>query len=124
MHSAGRHFPNAKVRWSFISLVVIAGNVTVIAGCGGGGSSKQAAPPTITSVTVSCIPSAIRIDQTNTCTPAVAGTGNFSKSVTWSVTPTSMGKVSSSGVYTPAAVGNAAITATSAQDSSKSGNAP
>jgi Putative Ig domain len=53
----------------------------------------------------------------------VSGTGNYSRSVTWSVSPTSIGAVSGSGVFTSASVGTATITATSAQDSTKSANA-
>ena len=78
--------------------------------------------PTIASVGVSCTPSSILITQTSTCTPTVTGTGNFSSSVTWSVSPASIGSVSGAGVYTPAVAGTATITATSTQDTMKHGD--
>ena len=90
-------------------------------GSGGGGTTPQT--PTITSVAVGCSPSSINTNQTSTCTPTVNGTGNYSSSVTWSVSPTSIGTVSSAGVFTASSTGTATITATSTQDSTKSGNA-
>jgi hypothetical protein len=77
--------------------------------------------PSITSVAVSCTPQAILTGQTSNCTASVSGTGSFSTSVNWSVSPTGIGVISSAGVLTPAAVGTALITATSTQDSTKSG---
>jgi uncharacterized repeat protein (TIGR03803 family) len=81
------------------------------------------APPTITSVSVTCSPASILTTQTSTCTPTVAGTEGYSTSVMWSVSPTSMGSVSNAGVFTPSAAGTATITATSAQDTTKFGTA-
>jgi len=78
---------------------------------------------TITAVSVACYPASILTTQTSTCTPTVTGTGSFSTSVTWSVSPTSIGMVSSTGLFTPAGAGTATITATSTQDPTKSGNA-
>jgi hypothetical protein len=80
-------------------------------------------PVTITSVSVACSPASILTNQTSTCTPTVTGTGSFSSSVTWSVSPTSLGTVNNSGVFTPSSAGTATITATSTQDSTKSGSA-
>jgi uncharacterized repeat protein (TIGR03803 family) len=81
------------------------------------------APPAITSVSVTCSPASILTTQTSACTPTVAGTEGHSTSVTWSVSPTSVGSVSNAGVFTPSAAGTATITATSTQDSTKSGGA-
>jgi uncharacterized repeat protein (TIGR03803 family) len=53
----------------------------------------------------------------------VTGTGNFSKAVTWSVSPSSIGAVSSAGIFTPAATGTATVKATSTQDTSQFGTA-
>jgi hypothetical protein len=94
----------------------------------GGGSSAAVnftvtATSTITGVSVVCSPTSIQTNQTSTCTPTVTGTGSFSNSVSWAVSPTSMGTVSSSGVFTPSGAGTATITATSTQDSTKSGSA-
>ncbi len=95
--------------------------------CGGGGNSGGGgtAPltPTITAVAVGCSPASIYTNQTSTCTSTVSGTGNYSSSVTWSVSPTSIGTVDSTGVLTPAGTGTATITATSTQDNTKSGTA-
>ena len=80
-------------------------------------------PPTITSVSVACSPTSILTTQSSACIPTVNGTGNFSNSVSWSISPSTIGSVSSSGVFTPASVGTAAITATSIQDSAEFGTA-
>jgi hypothetical protein len=82
-----------------------------------------AIPPTITSVSVVCAPASILTTQTSTCTPTVVGTGSYSSIVTWSISPTTAGSISSSGVFAPSGVGMATITATSTQDSTKSGSA-
>ena len=106
---------------SFLLLFV----ALTIASCGGGSSSTSTPPsnPTVTSVTVSCSSLSIQTNQTSTCTATVTGTGSPSQAVTWSVSPSSIGSVSSSGVFTPTGAGTATITATSTQDSTKSGTA-
>jgi lysophospholipase L1-like esterase len=53
----------------------------------------------------------------------VTGTGNYSASVAWSVSPANIGAVSSTGVFTPLATGIATVRATSTQDSTKFGSA-
>jgi len=90
------------------------------------GSAKvtvTAVPVTVTSVAVVCTPTSILTTQTSTCTPTVTGTGNFSNTVTWSVSPSSIGAVSSAGIFTPATTGTATVMATSAQDTTQSGTA-
>src|ERR1039458_9912551 len=86
--------------------------------CGGGGGSS-----TITSVTVTC-PSPIQYGGTSQCSATVTGTGSFSSSVTWAA---SAGTISSSGLFTAPSGGatslQVTITATSTQDTSKSGTA-
>jgi uncharacterized protein YjdB len=82
-----------------------------------------AAAPTITSVTVTLNPSTITTAQTTQATATVAGTGSYSSGVTWSVSGTAGGTVSSAGVFTPAGTGTATITATSTEDTTKSGSA-
>jgi len=79
-------------------------------------------PAAISSVSVTCSPSSVQTNQASTCTPTVIGTGNFSSTVTWSVNPSNIGTVSSSGVFTPTAAGTATIIATSTQDSTKFGS--
>ena len=88
----------------------------------GGATVTVTAPSSITAVSVVCSPTSILTTQTSTCTPTVTGTGSFSTSVTWSVSPTSMGAVGGAGIFTPAEAGTATITATSTQDSTKSGS--
>jgi hypothetical protein len=86
-------------------------------GCGGGTPA-----PTITSVAVSCASSSVLTGQTTSCSAALTGTGSYSSTVSWAVSPASMGTVNGSGVFTPSSVGTATITATSTQDSTKSGS--
>jgi len=111
-------------RYTLFCLFMILAVPLFITACGGGngGGGTSTATPTITSVTVGCSPASISTNQTSACTPTVNGTGSFSSSVTWSVSPTSMGTVSSAGVFTPTGAGTATVTATSTQDSTKSGN--
>jgi len=104
----------------------IAAIVILSVGCGGGGgsSTQQQQTPTVTSVTVTCSPASIQTGQTSQCTAAVTGTGSYSSAVTWAATPANMGTVNSAGLYTASATaGTATVTATSAQDASKSGSA-
>lgn len=80
-------------------------------------------PLTITSVTVTCSPSTVQPPQTSQCSAIVMGTGSFSSAVSWTTTG---GQISSSGVLTPPIVSsptNVTVTATSTQDSTKSGTA-
>ncbi len=105
-----------------IGLLLVVFSVLWMAACGssgnGGGSSS------ITSVTVSCSPSTIIFGQTSQCSATVMGTGNFSSGVTWSA---SAGTISASGLFMPPSGGSVqllvTITATSTQDTSKSGTA-
>jgi hypothetical protein len=92
--------------------------------CGGGsiGSQTPPASSTISSVSVACSPATVTVSGTSQCSATVLGTGSFRSTVTWSA---SSGTVSSSGLLTaPPAVGNLMVTATSTQDTTKSGNAP
>jgi len=117
-----KSIPAVMLNLSTILAVLICFFLTACGGgSGGGGTAPQT--PTITSVAVGCSPGSINTNQTSTCTPTVSGTGSFSSAVTWSVSPASIGTVSSAGVLTPTAAGTATITATSTQDSTKSGDA-
>jgi len=81
----------------------------------------QAASSTIVSVTVACSPSTVSPNGTSQCTAAVQGTGNYSSAVAWSA---SAGTVNGNGLFTaPAAATSATVTATSTQDTAKSGTA-
>lgn len=110
------------MRWagSVLGAVVCA---LAVAGCGACGNCTGGGTPTITSVTVTANPTTITTGQTAQATAIVQGTGNYSSVVTWSVSPSSMGTITSAGVFTPATTGTATITATSDEDSTKSGSA-
>ena len=85
--------------------------------------TSSGAVPTVDSVTVS--PSSLSLDlngtKTGNLTATVNGDNNPSQAVTWTSSNTSVAIVSTSGVVTAKAVGNATITATSVIDSTKSG---
>src|ERR1035441_6462952 len=96
-------------------LVCMAG---ILIGCGGGGNAAQS-QSTITSVNISCSPSSIQFNQTSKCSATVAGTSNFSSSVTWSV---DNGSIDQNGNYTPPTnATTATVKAASRQDATKSG---
>jgi len=109
------------------SLISSSGSITVIA-------TSVADPTKSASATVSLIPVAVTVSpltaglfagQTQQFTPTVTGSGNTS--VTWSISPTTLGSVSSSGLYSaPSSVSvsqNVTVTATSVADPTKSGSA-
>ena len=81
----------------------------------------QLPPPTITSVSVICSPATVIVSATSQCNATVQGTGSYSSAVTWSA---SGGTINSSGLFTaPASAGTLTVTATSTQDTTKSGQA-
>lgn len=91
-------------------------------------------PPasTITSVAASCSPASVQTGATSQCSATVTGTGSYSSAVAWSVGGvqggnSTVGTISSSGLYTaPSAVpatNPVTVTATSTQDTTKSGSA-
>jgi hypothetical protein len=114
------------------------GVVTLLAGCGGGHSNSASTPPAstspaITSVTASSTPASAGTGATSQCTAAVTGTGSYSSTVTWSAGGvvggnSTAGTITSGGVYTaPAAVpatNPVTVTATSTEDTTKSGSTP
>jgi hypothetical protein len=78
-------------------------------------------PPAITSVGVICNPSTIGVNATSQCAATVQGTGAYSSAVTWSA---SGGIINASGLYSaPGSPGSETVTATSVEDTSKSGKA-
>jgi hypothetical protein len=104
-----------------IGLFFVMAGVLWMAACGGSGGSNTNS--TITNVSASCSPSTVNSDGTSQCSATVSGTGNFNQGVTWS---TSAGSITSSGVLTaPAVTANllVTVTATSTQDTTKSGTA-
>lgn len=122
------------MRWRILACAVVLGILELLASCGGGSSSSTLPPPpsTITSVSVSTTANLLRGGLQTQFTPTVKGTGPFNDAVSWSVNGISggdavNGTVSSSGVYTaPSSVpptNPVTVTATSVQDSTKSGSA-
>ena len=96
----------------------------ILIGCGGGSAvqSSQTPSPTISSVSVACNPSTVATSAASQCTANVQGTGSYSSAVTWTA---GAGSINSSGLFTaPASAGSVTVTATSTQDSTKSGTAP
>jgi hypothetical protein len=71
-------------------------------------------------VTASCFGTVLQAGQTSQCSADVQGTGSFSSAVTWQA---SAGSISSAGLFTAANSGAVTVTATSVQDTTKSGNA-
>lgn len=81
----------------------------------------KAPSTTITSVKAACNPSTVIATATSQCTATVSGTGSYSSAVTWSA---SVGAIDAGGLFTaPANSGAATITATSVQDTARSGQA-
>src|ERR1035441_2846241 len=93
----------------------------LMAACGGGSTTT----PTITLVGASCSPTSIVSLGTSQCTASVSGTGSFSSTVLW--TASGGGTINAtSGLFTAATVPystQVTITATSTQDSTKTGSA-
>src|SRR5271169_2077212 len=88
------------------------------------GSSSGTTTSTITLVGASCSPTSIMSQQTSQCTASVSGTNNFSSTVFW--TANTGGTINAgSGLFTAATVPfsmQVTITATSTQDSTKTGS--
>lgn len=80
----------------------------------------QTSPPTINSVVVTCNPAIVSMNGTSQCSAIVQGSGSYSSAVTWS---TSSGTIDASGLLTaPASADILTVSATSVQDSAKSGD--
>ncbi|MGC1872881.1 MAG: alkaline phosphatase family protein [Acidobacteriaceae bacterium] len=95
----------------------------VIAGCAGGSvaGTGTTTSPAISSVSVVCAPSSISAGATSQCNAMVAGTGSYSSTVTWTA---SSGTINGNGLLTaPSSAAMVTVTATSAEDASKSGTA-
>jgi len=100
------------------ALLFVVGIVMWIAACSSSSNSTS-----ITAVTVTCLPSPIQSGQQNQCNATVTGTGSFLTDVTWQANG---GSISTAGVFTAPVVLSPTtftITATSSQDTSKSGTA-
>ncbi len=105
----------------FLGLLAAACCLTLLAACGGSSGSTTS---TITVVGASCNPTTVAAGQTSQCTASVSGTGSFSSVVSW--TASGNGTITpAGGVFTAATVPfttQVTVTATSTQDSTKSGS--
>jgi len=114
-----------RVQPPLLSTLIVCAVLVSTAACAGGaagsGGSQSSIQPSISSVSVSCTPSAIAAQATSQCKAAVQGTGSYSSAVAWSA---SAGTINTSGLFTAsAAAGTVTVTAASAQDPTKSGKA-
>ena len=104
-----------------LGIVAAACCALTLVACGGGSSSSTS---TITLVGASCNPTSITAGQTSQCTASVSGTGSFSSTVTW--TASGNGTINpTSGLFTASTVPfttQVTITATSTQDTTKTGS--
>ncbi len=109
-------------RKAALSLLIL--GALCLAGCTGGTFTSTTQSSSITSVSVSCVPTSVQAGQTSQCSVTVTGSGSYSSAVTWSAV---YGTITSSGLYTAPstapASGSDTIKATSTQDSTKSGTA-
>ena len=95
----------------------------VTSACSGSGGSESPGPvpAVISSITVSPTTANLAAGSQQQFSASVQGTGNFNGTVNWNGTG---GQITSTGLFTaPTAAGNYTVTATSAQDGSKSGSA-
>ena len=121
-----------RLKWRFLNTLVSL-LMLLCTACGGGSGSSGSGgpPPTITSLSVTSPSTTVQPGAQLQFTATVSGTGNFSQSVTWSVSGSSddgnLGTISSSGLYTASASppnpNTVTIKATSAADATKSGTA-
>lgn len=104
------------IAWAGAALILMLGSE----GCGSIQGSSQTAPA-IASVAVSCSPSTVAPGASSQCSATVQGSGTYSSTVTWSA---SAGSITASGALTaPSAAGSVTVTATSTENTSKSGTA-
>ncbi len=106
-------FSSLALRLSCLSVCIIL-VIGTLAGCGSSSASSTTGggtATTVASVAATCTPAAINGGGTSSCTATVQGNGNPSQSVTWTVSPSSAGTMSSGGTFTAASV-SAKATAT------------
>jgi len=109
-------------RKAVLSLLIL--GALCLAGCTGGSFTSTTQSKSITSVSVSCVPTSLQTGRTSQCSVTVTGSGSYSSAVSWSAVS---GTITSSGLYTaPSSApvsGSDTIKATSTQDSTKAGTA-
>jgi hypothetical protein len=117
----------SRVNWPgppAVWLPIVSAAMLACVGCGGGSSSTpppQQVSSQVSSVSISCSPTAVAPGATAQCGATVHGTGNLNSAVTWSV---SAGAINSNGAFTaPSSPAKITVTATSVQDSTIFGTA-
>jgi hypothetical protein len=84
-------------------------------------SAPPPPPLSVSAVAVSCLATAVELAQATKCSAQVTGTGSFSSEVNWSA---NAGTIDRNGAYAaPLVARNVTVTATSVQDTTKSGTA-
>jgi hypothetical protein len=123
MRNSQHHLRRESEHTLLLYALIVCAILLTETACGSGASSSQPSPvpPSISSVSVVCVPSAVTPGATSQCNAAVQGTGTYSSAVTWSATE---GTISASGLITaPASPVTVTVTGTSVQDPSRSGAA-
>jgi len=118
-HTLRRKRAQTQLQYALIVYVILLNGTAC--GSGASGSRPSAISSSISSVSAVCMPSAVATKATSQCNAAVQGTGTYSSEVTWSA---SGGTINAGGLFTaPASPGTVNVTATSTQDTTKSGTA-
>src|ERR1039457_2072346 len=117
------HNIRKRLQTQFLCGLIVFGILVTGTACGGGSSVSQPSSPSslISSVSVICAPSSVAVNRNSQCNATVQGTGTYSSAVTWTA---SEGAINASGLFTPpTSPGVVTVTATSTQDTTKSGAA-
>ncbi len=105
----------------FSTQVTITATSTQDSSKSGSTTITVAAAGTVTGVTAVCSPASVQTGQLSSCAATVNGTGSFSSGVNWSASGGSISPIT--GLFSASSAGAYTITATSQQDSTKSGTA-
>jgi hypothetical protein len=84
------------------------------------GSGTTPPPPTVTSISVKCVPNTVGVGSPSKCSAVVNGTNNPPQGVTWK---TDNGTIDATGNLIPNSAGTATITATSTFNTIRTGHA-
>ncbi len=106
------------------SAILMCTMLAALAGCGSApqqAATSVSAVSAVSAVSVACSPSTVVAGATAQCNAAVQGTGSYNPAVNWQA---SAGTINASGNFTAAAAaGTVTVTATSMEDTSRSGAA-
>ncbi len=113
--------PISSGKWSGASVTFLSGVEEVYVRADT--ATPRAATPIVTSVSVSPGAARLNVGDTTRFTAAVVSSGNANTGVVWSSSNPAVATVASTGLATSVGVGTVTITATSVQDSTRSGSA-